>query len=104
MSRRFGHQAALMAGLDHSTADAVVMLDSDLQHPPELIPQFAVLMVGGLGSLLGSVLGAVVITATRTEAAPFDSPASIDRIGSETTFVSSRIMRGWPVSQASCPV
>ena len=40
MSRRFGHQAALMAGMDHSAADAVVMLDSDLQHPPELIPQF----------------------------------------------------------------
>lgn len=39
MSRRFGHQAALMAGLDCSRADAVVMLDSDMQHPPELIPQ-----------------------------------------------------------------
>jgi dolichol-phosphate mannosyltransferase len=38
MSRRFGHQAALMAGMDYSTADAVIMLDSDLQHPPELIP------------------------------------------------------------------
>src|SRR5262245_49015814 len=37
MSRRFGHQAALVAGLDHSRADAAVMLDSDLQHPPELI-------------------------------------------------------------------
>jgi polyisoprenyl-phosphate glycosyltransferase len=37
MSRRFGHQAALIAGIDHSSADAVVMLDSDLQHPPELI-------------------------------------------------------------------
>jgi polyisoprenyl-phosphate glycosyltransferase len=39
MSRRFGHQTALMAGIDHSCADAVVMLDSDLQHPPELIPK-----------------------------------------------------------------
>lgn len=39
MSRRFGHQAALMAGLDCSRADAVLMLDSDMQHPPELIPQ-----------------------------------------------------------------
>jgi polyisoprenyl-phosphate glycosyltransferase len=39
MSRRFGHQAALIAGLDHSRADAVVMLDSDLQHPPELLPR-----------------------------------------------------------------
>ncbi|GHA85629.1 glycosyltransferase family 2 protein [Cognatilysobacter bugurensis] len=39
MSRRFGHQAALMAGIDASDADALVMLDSDGQHPPELIPE-----------------------------------------------------------------
>jgi polyisoprenyl-phosphate glycosyltransferase len=38
MSRRFGHQAALVAGLDASTGDAVVMLDSDMQHPPSLVP------------------------------------------------------------------
>jgi dolichol-phosphate mannosyltransferase len=38
LSARFGHQMALLAGIDHSNADAVVMLDSDLQHPPELIP------------------------------------------------------------------
>src|SRR5947207_1891790 len=34
MSRRFGHQAALIAGIDHAGADAAIMLDSDLQHPP----------------------------------------------------------------------
>jgi dolichol-phosphate mannosyltransferase len=39
LSSRFGQQAALLAGLDHSNADAVVMLDSDLQHPPSLIPE-----------------------------------------------------------------
>lgn len=39
MSRRFGHQAALMAGIDACEADALVMLDSDGQHPPELIPE-----------------------------------------------------------------
>jgi polyisoprenyl-phosphate glycosyltransferase len=39
MSRRFGHQMALVAGIDHSEGDIVVMLDSDLQHPPELIPE-----------------------------------------------------------------
>jgi dolichol-phosphate mannosyltransferase len=39
MSRRFGQQAALVAGLDQSDGDALVMLDSDLQHPPELIPE-----------------------------------------------------------------
>ncbi len=37
LSRNFGHQAALTAGLDHATGDAIVMLDSDLQDPPELI-------------------------------------------------------------------
>lgn len=38
-ARRFGHQAALIAGIDYSDADAIVMLDSDLQHPPALIPE-----------------------------------------------------------------
>ncbi len=39
LSSRFGHQMSLVAGIDHADADAVVMLDSDLQHPPELIPK-----------------------------------------------------------------
>lgn len=38
LSRNFGHQAALTAGLDHAEADVVVTMDADLQHPPELIP------------------------------------------------------------------
>jgi glycosyltransferase involved in cell wall biosynthesis len=37
LSRNFGHQAALTAGLDHAVGDAVVMMDADLQDPPELI-------------------------------------------------------------------
>jgi dolichol-phosphate mannosyltransferase len=47
MSRRFGHQAALIAGMDHSHADATIMLDSDLQHPPELIPRLVELWEEG---------------------------------------------------------
>ncbi|HWF55320.1 MAG TPA: glycosyltransferase family 2 protein [Solirubrobacteraceae bacterium] len=39
LSRNFGHQTALTAGLDHARGDAVVMLDADLQDPPELIPK-----------------------------------------------------------------
>jgi len=40
MSARFGHQMALLAGIENSLdADAIVMMDSDLQHPPELIPE-----------------------------------------------------------------
>jgi len=37
-SRNFGHQYALTAGLDRARGDAVIMMDGDLQHPPELIP------------------------------------------------------------------
>jgi glycosyltransferase involved in cell wall biosynthesis len=37
LSRNFGHQAALAAGLDHVDADVVITMDADLQHPPELI-------------------------------------------------------------------
>jgi dolichol-phosphate mannosyltransferase len=39
LSRNFGHQTALTAGLDHARGDAVVMIDADLQDPPELIPE-----------------------------------------------------------------
>ncbi|MBS1870593.1 MAG: glycosyltransferase family 2 protein [Actinobacteria bacterium] len=39
LSRNFGHQTALTAGLDHARGDAVAMIDADLQDPPELIPQ-----------------------------------------------------------------
>jgi polyisoprenyl-phosphate glycosyltransferase len=39
LSRNFGHQTALTAGLDHAHGNAVVMLDADLQDPPELLPQ-----------------------------------------------------------------
>jgi dolichol-phosphate mannosyltransferase len=39
LSRNFGHQAALSAGLEAARGDAIVLMDADLQDPPELIPQ-----------------------------------------------------------------
>ena len=38
LSRNFGHQITLTAGLDHAAGDAVIMMDCDMQHPPALIP------------------------------------------------------------------
>jgi len=39
-SRNFGHQIAVTAGMDHAGGDAVVLIDADLQDPPELLEEF----------------------------------------------------------------
>jgi polyisoprenyl-phosphate glycosyltransferase len=47
LSRNFGHQAALTAGLEHARGDAVAMLDADLQDPPELIREMVEIWADG---------------------------------------------------------
>jgi dolichol-phosphate mannosyltransferase len=37
-ARNFGHEAAMIAGIDYATGDGIVCMDADLQHPPESIP------------------------------------------------------------------
>lgn len=37
-SRNFGHEAAMIAGIDYATGDGIVCMDADLQHPPQCIP------------------------------------------------------------------
>lgn len=39
LSRNYGKEAAMLAGFDYATGDAVVIMDADLQHPPHVIPQ-----------------------------------------------------------------
>ena len=52
LSRNFGHQVALTAGLDRADADIVITLDGDGQHPPELIPQMLDLSAQGFDIVL----------------------------------------------------
>ena len=47
LSRNFGHQAALTAGMDNTTAEIVITMDSDGQHPPEMIPKMIQLIQQG---------------------------------------------------------
>ena len=46
LTRNFGHQAALLAGLSAARGDVVVTLDCDLQHPPSLIPDMLSFVAG----------------------------------------------------------
>ena len=56
-TRNFGHEAAMIAGIDHAAGDAVICMDADLQHPPACIPE----IVGKLDE------GYDVISMVRTE-------------------------------------
>jgi dolichol-phosphate mannosyltransferase len=53
LSRNFGHQVALSAGLDAAEGDAVVTMDGDLQHPPEAIAQMVESWQGGAEVVYG---------------------------------------------------
>jgi dolichol-phosphate mannosyltransferase len=52
LSRNFGHQAALTAGLDQAEGDYVITMDGDGQHPPELIPELVRLAQAGYDIVL----------------------------------------------------
>lgn len=48
LTRNFGKEAAIHAGLDHAPSDAVIVMDSDLQHPPALLPRMIQLWQEGI--------------------------------------------------------
>jgi polyisoprenyl-phosphate glycosyltransferase len=53
LSRNFGHQAALTAGLDHAQGEIIISLDGDGQHPPALIPEMIELVRQGYDIVQG---------------------------------------------------
>jgi glycosyltransferase involved in cell wall biosynthesis len=53
LSRNFGKEIALSAGLDHARGDAVIVIDADLQDPPELIPELTKHWLNGFDIVYG---------------------------------------------------
>lgn len=53
LSRNFGHQAAITAGIDYAFGDAVIIIDADLQDPPEVIPDMVALWKQGYEVVYG---------------------------------------------------
>lgn len=60
-SKNFGHEAAMIAGIDYSSGDGVVCMDADLQHPPECLP--------GIVKLLDEGYDVINMVRTRNESA-----------------------------------
>lgn len=79
LSRNFGKEIALTAGIDHARGDAAVVIDADLQDPPELIPEFVALWCEG---------DAEVIYGQRS------SRAGESRLKKFTSHVFYRVIRG----------
>ena len=55
LSRNFGKEAALSAGIDHARGDAVILMDADYQHPLELLPEMARLWLDGYDMIYGVI-------------------------------------------------
>ena len=53
-SRNYGHEIASTAGFDHAVGDFVILMDTDLQHPPELIPSMVMKAVEGVDVVCAS--------------------------------------------------
>jgi glycosyltransferase involved in cell wall biosynthesis len=88
-TRNFGKEAALLAGLRQATGDAVVVMDSDGQHPPSLLPQM----------LAAWRAGEAQIIAAQKAARPTDS--RIERANAHLFNSLMRVMTGLDLSAAS---
>ncbi len=85
LSRNFGFQAALAAGLAHAPGDAVVTMDADLQDPPEVIPQMVDAWRGG----------AEVVRAVRRSR----QEAGLRRVGMDLFHFFFRRVSDFPIEQ-----
>jgi glycosyltransferase involved in cell wall biosynthesis len=86
LSRNFGHQPAVTAGIHHASGDAVVLIDGDLQDPPELIPE----MVAAWKA------GSQVVLAERRSRADAGAAAGARGLGFRLFYPLMRLMTDLP--------
>lgn len=55
LSRNFGKEAGLSAGIDHARGNAVLLIDADFQHPLDLLPQMHALWLSGYDMVYGVI-------------------------------------------------
>jgi glycosyltransferase involved in cell wall biosynthesis len=88
-SRNFGKEAAIRAGLERSTGDATVVMDADLQHPPELLPQ----MIAAWQSSDAMVVEAVRSNSYRRSLLP--------SVGAKVVYGALSKLAGMPLDRAT---
>jgi dolichol-phosphate mannosyltransferase len=54
-SKNFGHEAAMIAGIDYATGDVLICMDGDLQHPPEMLPAMINIFVSGQADIVNMI-------------------------------------------------
>lgn len=89
MSRNFGKEAALCAGLEAANGDACIIMDSDLQHPPELIPEMV---------RLWKDEGFEVVEAVKAERA---EESLVNKVGAHFFYKILSKLSGFNIDQAS---
>lgn len=99
LSRQFGKEAAMLAGLAHARGAAVITIDGDLQHPPELIPEMVAAWRAGAHIVHGVKKtrlygGRFHRTAARLFNAVFSRAAGFDIVGSsDFKLLDARVAR-----------
>lgn len=92
-SRNFGHEAAMLAGIDHATGDILICMDSDLQHPPSLIPEMLTLYKQGNIEIINMVRksNTSVFSAFFYKLIKLISPFNIEADASDFFLISQKI-------------
>lgn len=94
-SKNFGHEAAMLAGIDYATGDAIICMDSDLQHPPAMIPDMLKRFEQGDVDIINMVRdeSKSFLSSAFYKLLNFISPFNIQADASDFFLISKRIVK-----------